>query len=426
MVRTFLHRGAGALLLPVAGVTGVIVGAAGFLAAAVVTAWIPLLCAVGLSLLGIVAWLLAWPAFALLGIRRRKRSAAVLAAVVTIVVAGLAAATVFRPGPHPAAGPPPAGVRFWELPTGSRIAYVHAAASGRARPAPVLFLHGGPGTPGEGLPAVGAPLAADGFEVYAYDQLGAGRSTRLDDVTGYTVARQVADLEAIRVLLGVERIILIGQSWGGSLAAQYLAAYPQHVARVVFTSPGPIWAGAYPDGGGGDPWARMTAGQRQQRDALFSTPRIVAESILQAVNPNAAHALVGDDEADTLMHSIAVLGKDSTRCPGSAPAQVHDNHQGFYVNQLTVENFTHIPDPRPALRRARVPALIMRGECDFVPWPQTYEYRSTLPQATLVYLPHTGHDIAAGQPQPYAALLRAFLRDEPLPLPPYNSARPPS
>ena len=121
-----------------------------------------------------------------------------------------------------------------------------------------------------------------------------------------------------------------------------------------------------------------------------------------------------------------MLGKDGTRCPGSAPAEVHDNHQGFYVNQQTVEDFAHIPDPRPALRQARVPALIMRGECDFVPWEETYEYRRTLPQATLVYLPRTGHDIAAGQPEAFVALLRAFLRGDRLPLAPYTSARPPS
>jgi len=426
MAHTILRRTAGALLLPIAVATAVASGIAGFFAAAAVTAWIPLLCGVGLVLLGGVAYLLARPAFALLGVRRRSRAATVLAAFLTVAVAGLAAATVFRPGPHPAAAPPPAGVQFWDLPTGSRIAYVHAPASGTHRPTPVLFLHGGPGTPGEGVPAAGALLAADGFEVYAYDQLGAGRSTRLADVTGYTVARQVADLEAIRAELGAEHILLIGQSWGGSLAAQYLSAYPQHVARVVFTSPGPIWAGAYPDGGGGDPWARMTAEQRRQRDALFGSPRLIAQAILQGINSNAAHALVGDDEADALMHAVAVLGKDSTRCPGSAPAVVHDNHQGFYVNQQTVEDFAHIPDPRPALRQARVPALVMRGECDFVPWEETYEYRRTLPQSTLVYLPHTGHDIASGQPEAYAAVLRAFLRDEPLPLSPYTSAQPPS
>ncbi|MEV4356383.1 alpha/beta fold hydrolase [Nonomuraea sp. NPDC049625] len=57
-------------------------------------------------------------------------------------------------------------------------------------------------------------LAAAGFDVYAYDQLGAGRSTRLSDVTGYTVARHVADLEAIRRTIGADRIVIVGQRTG--------------------------------------------------------------------------------------------------------------------------------------------------------------------------------------------------------------------
>ncbi|WP_426513284.1 alpha/beta fold hydrolase [Dactylosporangium sp. McL0621] len=426
MVRTLLRRGAGAALLAIALPTAMATGAAAFFATAAATAWIPLLCAAGLLVFTATAYVLARPGFALLGLRHRRRAAAVLAAGLAVAAGGLAAVTVLRPGPHPAAAAPPPAVRFWELPTGSRIAYVHAAAAGTPRPAPVVFVHGGPGTPGEGMPEAGTRLAADGFEVYAYDQLGAGRSTRLPDVTGYTVARQVADLDAIRVTLGADQIILIGQSWGGSLTAQYLVAHPQHVARAVFTSPGPIWPGAYPDGGGGDPWARLTTEQRARRDELVGSPRILVQSILQGINPNAAHALVGDDEADALLHTIAVLGKDSAACPGAPPVSVHDNHQGFYVNQLTVDDFAHVPDPRPALRQLRVPALIMRGECDFVPWPETYEYRRTLQQSTLVYLPHTGHDISSGQPEAYVALLRAFLREEPLPLPAYTSAAPPS
>ncbi|WP_373281536.1 alpha/beta fold hydrolase [Microtetraspora fusca] len=122
----------------------------------------------------------------------------------------------------PAAG---SDVRYWNLPTGSRIAYSHVPASGAARPTPVVFLHGGPGTANDGVSPAGKALAADGFDVYAYDQLGAGRSSRLSDVTGYTVARQVADLDAIRREIGTEKIILVGQSWGGALAAHYMAAH---------------------------------------------------------------------------------------------------------------------------------------------------------------------------------------------------------
>ncbi|MEE1804829.1 alpha/beta fold hydrolase, partial [Streptomyces sp. BE133] len=52
---------------------------------------------------------------------------------------------------------------------------------------------------------------------------------------------QVADLDAIRRTLGADRIVIVGQSWGGSLAAQSLAAHSRHVAQAVFTSPGALW-----------------------------------------------------------------------------------------------------------------------------------------------------------------------------------------
>jgi pimeloyl-ACP methyl ester carboxylesterase len=412
-----LRRIGGILLVALTPVVAILSGLIAFLAAAAVTARLPLLAAVGLVFMTLAALGVSAAGWRLL--RRRERAIG-YAVLVALGCAGLAGTSIFVPGARPPAGPDPGWVRYWSLPTGSRLAYAYLAATGPKRPYPVVFLHGGPGTPGNGLPAVAGSIAAAGFDVYAYDQLGAGRSTRLDDVTGYTVARQVADLEAVRAAIGADKLILVGQSWGGSLAAQYLAAYPGHVQRVAFTSPGPIWPSAWPGGGTGDPWARMTADQRRRRDALVDRPRIYAQAVLQSINPNAAHALVGDNEADELMHRMAVLGKDATSCPGAPPASVHDNHQGFYVNQLTVEDFARIADPRPILRQSTVPAMIMRGSCDFVPWAVTREYRDTLPHAELVSVPDAGHGIAADQPALYERILMAFLTERPLPVVPYT------
>jgi len=418
-----LRRIAGLLILVIAPIATAVAGVAAFLLAALVSSDVRVLCLTGLAAGALTAFALALPGWSLV---RRRRFATGYACLVVVVCAASFSLAVLVPGPRPGAGPTPSGVGFWALRTGSHIAYVHRPAAGQPRPYPVLFLHGGPGTPGEGLPAVTADLSAAGFNAYAYDQLGAGRSTRLRDVRGYTVARQVADLEAIRVTLGVDRLILVGQSWGGSLAAQYLAAHPQHVQQAVFTSPGPIWPRAWAGGGGGDPWARLSTEQRRRRDAVLDHPRILAQAVLQQINPNAAHSLVGDDEADEMLHRVAVLGKDATACPGSASAPVHGNHQGFYVNQLTVADFDTIADPRPALRTTAVPALIMRGACDFVPWPVTREYRDVLPQAVLVAIPGAGHGIAAGQPALYSQLLLAFLTGRRLPLTPYTAESPPS
>ncbi|MHC5006632.1 MAG: alpha/beta fold hydrolase [Planctomycetota bacterium] len=115
---------------------------------------------------------------------------------------------------------------------------------------PVLFLHGGPGFPTrKPLPWLDA-LAAD-YRVTYYDQRGCGLSTRpfdrfespnyyanmkqLEATLG--LGAQVADLERIRRLLGEQRLILIGHSFGGFLAALYAAEFPQHVEKLVLLAP---------------------------------------------------------------------------------------------------------------------------------------------------------------------------------------------
>ncbi|MFE9104240.1 alpha/beta hydrolase [Actinomadura geliboluensis] len=424
MSRTLLRRLSGGLLLSATVVAAPLAGAAVFLGLAALTADIAVLAAAGLLAVAAAGALLGLTAFALLRVRRRRRAALLVGAGLAVAVAVAASITVFRPLTVPPTAAPPADVRFWTLPTGSRIAYVHTPATGRPRPTPVVFLHGGPGTPGEGVPLAGDALAADGFDVYAYDQVGAGRSTRLSDVTGYTVARHVADLDAIRGAIGADKIIIVGQSWGGSLAAQYLAAHPDHVAKVVFTSPGALWPPALPDGDA-DPWTRLTPSQKKRYDELTSSPRLLAAALLLSVNPNAAHALLGDREADERFHELGLVVKDASSCPDAPHRTPHGNRQGFYVNQITSQDFRQVPDPRPALRRLRIPALIMRGECDYVKWAATYDYRRTLPASALVMVKGAGHAIAGDQPATYTDLLRAFLLDRPLPLPAYTSASPP-
>ena len=73
----------------------------------------------------------------------------------------------------------------------------------------------------------------------SYDQRGAGRSARPDDFD-YSLKAQVADLEAIRNALGVVRVQLVGQSWGGAVAAAYAATYPDRVSALILVGPVPL------------------------------------------------------------------------------------------------------------------------------------------------------------------------------------------
>ncbi|WP_344940692.1 alpha/beta fold hydrolase, partial [Actinomadura miaoliensis] len=331
-----------------------------------------------------------------------------------------AALTVFRPL-GVAAGPLPAqDTRYWRLPTGSRIAYTLTPGTGPRRAEPVVRLHGGPGTPGAGPDDLDRHLAAQGFDVYTYDQLGSGRSQRLDDPTGYTVARQVADLEAIRRRIGARRMILVGGSWGATLGAAYMAGHPGRVARSVFVSPGALWAPEWEKTGEGELWDRLTPAQRAAMDALEARPKLMAWSLLVEANPRAAHALLPDEEIDPLFDRLlATVGSAATCHPGR-PFTEPSSRSGFYANQMTSADALTVPDPRPALRRDPTPVLVLRGECDYKRWEIAREYRDTLPGAKLLYVRGAGHVIEAEQPALYRAAVTAFLTGGPLPLAPHT------
>jgi proline iminopeptidase len=107
---------------------------------------------------------------------------------------------------------------------------------------PAILLHGGPGINSYYLNPMRA-LGAD-RPVVLYDQIGSGRSTSATGPSEWTVDNFVAELETLRSSLGLERVHLVGHSWGTMLAAEYWRAHPEHVASLVLMSPAlsiPAW-----------------------------------------------------------------------------------------------------------------------------------------------------------------------------------------
>jgi proline iminopeptidase len=100
---------------------------------------------------------------------------------------------------------------------------------------PVLTLHGGPGFPHFYFECFEDFLPRDRLRYWYYDQLGCGFSDHPDDASLWTVDRYRKEVEQVRAALGLERMVLYGQSWGGMLAIEYTLAYPQHVERLVIS-----------------------------------------------------------------------------------------------------------------------------------------------------------------------------------------------
>ena len=99
---------------------------------------------------------------------------------------------------------------------------------------PLMVLHGGPGAGHDYLESLEG--LAENREVIFYDQLGCGRSDRPDDASLWRIERFVAEVDTVRGALGLERIHLLGQSWGGWLAIEYMLSQPQGVVGLVLAS----------------------------------------------------------------------------------------------------------------------------------------------------------------------------------------------
>src|SRR4051794_19223142 len=100
---------------------------------------------------------------------------------------------------------------------------------------PLLLLHGGPGGTHDYMEPM-AELARDGRRVIFYDQLGCGNSPHPSDPGKWTLQLFLDELAAVRQALGLDRIHLLGQSWGGMLAMEYMFTQPKGVASVTISN----------------------------------------------------------------------------------------------------------------------------------------------------------------------------------------------
>ena len=151
------------------------------------------------------------------------------------------------------------------------------------RPA-LIGLHGGPGLDGTNLRYQLAPLA-DVAQVVVPDQRGHGRSDRGTPET-WNLATWAVDVKNLSDALGIEHPVVLGTFFGGFVAQQYAATYPEHPSGLILLSTGPRWAsleeasrasvnaaGRKPPRSSGAPWNRRASRRQPSGDAYWGPSR---------------------------------------------------------------------------------------------------------------------------------------------------------
>jgi proline iminopeptidase len=108
---------------------------------------------------------------------------------------------------------------------------IYVETIGRADGVPAIYLHGGPGSGCQ--PDHRRLFDPERFHAVLFDQRGAGRSRPKGRREDNTLPHLIADMEVIRERLGISRWMIVGGSWGATLALAYAQSYPDRVSGIV-------------------------------------------------------------------------------------------------------------------------------------------------------------------------------------------------
>ena len=278
--------------------------------------------------------------------------------------------------------------------------------SGNPDGLPVLFLHGGPG-------AGSAPVHRRFFDPQFYrivvlDQRGCGRSMPLGELHDNTTDHLVADMEKLRIHLGIARWLLFGGSWGSTLALAYGIKHPDRVTGFILRG---IFLGARSE----IDWflhGMRTVFPEAWRDFVEHLPETERTDLLGNY-----YRRLTDRNPDSHRPAARAWSRYEAACSTLYPtvrAPFESDHGGFALalSRIEAHYFAHgtfVPEgwPWSDLGRIRpLPATIVQGRNDIVCPPVTADALARAwPEARYVVVPDAGH--SALEPGIRAALVNA-------------------
>ncbi len=291
---------------------------------------------------------------------------------------------------------------------------LHFEVYGKGRP--VIIVHGGPGIPYANA-WKGLKSLEDRYAFYYYHQRGAGNSTRpierfesknypknvaeLEQTLG--IGAQIADIERIRRILKEDKLLLIGHSFGGFIAALYAAEFPEQVEKLILVAP-----------------AGMLTPPQKENNIFDAVRDRIPEDELHLYDPLVKEYFnfggifsKSDDDLVDLQTQIGAyllfgMGYDASLIP-TAPTP--GGWSSFAVYFSTGKS----PDYRDAVANITALTLILHGDDDNISLNGSREYEEFIPNARFVSIgcadttSVSGHFIFDDCPDQFAAAVRKFL-----------------
>ena len=287
-----------------------------------------------------------------------------------------------------------------ETPGQTREGYVDVAGGrvwyqvvGDSDTIPLLTLHGGPG----GTHHSFEPLAAlsDERPVVFYDQLGCGKSDRPDDTSLWRVVRFVEELALLRSALGLDRVHILGHSWGTMLALEYYLTKPDGVESIVMSSPCisiPRWVEDCDEYRAQLPANVRDTLERHEREGTIDS----AEYKEATEEFNRRHVMRLDPLPDNMVRARQGRG--------------HVEYQTMWgPNEFYVTGNLKDYDSSGRLGEIDVPVLYSCGRVDEATPRTTEWFHSLTPGSEFVVYEHSAHMPHLEETERYLSVVRDFI-----------------
>jgi proline iminopeptidase len=278
---------------------------------------------------------------------------------------------------------------------GARL-FVREVGSAR----PLIVLHGGPDfNHAYFLPEMDSMGSV--FRLIYYDQRGRGKSSAGVLPSDVTMESEVEDLDEIRRHLGLDRIAVMGHSWGGVLAMEYAARHPERISHLILLNTAPASredALKFREGrrameGEGLDRMRAIASTRAYKDGDIETEaEYYAIHFRRAVSP------------DRLEQVVRGLRSHFTPVDIVKARTIEER---LYAETWEVPGY----DLVPRLAASRPPTLVIHGDRDFLPLNISKRIADSVPRARLVVVEDCGHFSYLERPTEVLAAVAKHLED---------------
>ncbi len=291
-----------------------------------------------------------------------------------------------------------AGARESRIPVQGAELYCREVGRGT----PMVVLHGGPDFDSAYLlPEL--DRLSDKFHLIYYDQRGRGRSADHVKPEDVSLESEMADLDQVREHFHLDKVMLLGHSWGTVLALEYALRHPEHVSGLLLMNPAPASAADI---------SRFRKERIEQWPALMELRKAIADTAAyKEADPDAVVAYYRVHFKPALARS-----EDYEKIILRMQARFIDEGKEGILQSRAVEdrlvNETWASpngyDLHPRLKALNIPALVITGDHDFFPFAAGH-IAQAIPGARLATLKDCGHFSYLECPAPLRQQIDSFF-----------------